>query len=98
MGGVGGVCGGEVGPMKAWRIVWKGMPQEAGIYIAPTRGKAMAKAMRQIDECGYSAKWPDLHCRRAPQYDDWAGRQNEYRIAHGMTEYWVEKEVSGSTA
>lgn len=80
--------------VKAWRIVWAGILDETGICIAETRGKALALAMRQLEECGYRAVWSDLRCRRAPEYDAWARRQPAHR--RPVVEEWVKREAERS--
>ena len=79
--------------MKAWRIVWPGLPDEVGIYIASTAGKARAMAHRQLHEAGYKGRWTELRVRRAPEYDRWAERQPERRRQTGITEEWVRQEL-----
>jgi hypothetical protein len=74
---------------KAWRTVWTGLPHEPAIVIAPTRGRALARALLNLHEAGYAARWQDLRCCRAPEYDHWAEGQGERRLSVCMAEKWV---------
>jgi hypothetical protein len=84
---------GEGGMRKAWRVVWDAIPDGAGIYCAPTRGEALARAYRTLREYGYELRRRDLQCRRAPEYDAWAGRQTGRRLTHGTLEGYVKQEA-----
>lgn len=80
--------------MKAFRVTWTRIPDQVGIRITTSAGKAKAATMRVLEELGWSAKWSELRCTRAPEYDEWAARQPERRQMIGMLEEYVKLELS----
>lgn len=80
--------------MKAFRIVWSGIPEESGIYIAATAAKAKAIALRHLEDVGYRGTFAQLKCRRAPEYDAWAANQSVKRQLTGIVEEWVKREAT----
>lgn len=54
---------------KAWLTEWKGLPC---VVAAETRGKAVARTIRQAQEASWYPRFVDVTARRAPQWDRWA--------------------------
>lgn len=55
--------------VRAWRVTVKGF-EEACIYAAGSRQQASAMAFVTLRRLGYAVRWGDIHCVRAPQYDN----------------------------
>jgi hypothetical protein len=53
----------------AWCVTWCG---EKAIIAAETRGQALFRTLDSIHEAGYRPTIGELHCRRAPEWDEWA--------------------------
>ncbi len=85
--------------MKAWRVTWKGLPNETGIIAAEKRSQASASVARQIEEeCGYKEVWGRIRCTRAPEYDAWAKAQPPARIRRSILEEYVKAEAAAASS
>lgn len=66
--------------MKAFEIIWSGLPEIKGIYAAETSSKAKYLCASAIVETGYAklkgSVFPELTCRRRPDLDAWASQFN----------------------
>jgi hypothetical protein len=78
--------------MKAFEIVWSGLPQAKGIYAAPTASKAKYHVAKVVVEVGYARKVGDvfsgLSCKRKPEHDQWAEQLN--RVLGVSSEYFED--------
>lgn len=55
-------------PLKAFRVTLSGVGD--GIYFAASSSKAKSAALLQAKDAGFRVGFPDLRCRRAPEFDD----------------------------
>lgn len=55
--------------MKAWRVVWSGIPENEVYVAADTRAQAKCFVRLQIKDAGWEPKFVELHVIRAAKID-----------------------------
>ena len=64
-------------PMKAWRVVWTGMPDIACIVAAPTREQAKMLCAHLVREADYDVDYTEIRATHIRLSDGEASRFHE---------------------